>query len=337
MQGQFSSAAMQALHQGEVQGAGYASHDANGNPFPLFRQGAYMFTDYTPAGNRESYYRNARNAPTDTVMANNAMQADGVAQATTQNYAMVNRTQTLELNSYPQGATSPTDPCKAFPGSKPTAVHMNWNNAKGNQTAFCSQVHYPELEGGVYNRKLANEGGIGKGCTHDGDCGEGYFCNQETTTFGKNIQQTGFCSQMYMCPDGSKQAAGYPYNAGRPNPPPADQNMGGKGYASKEQCEDNIRGYQDCVQNNAGRWFAVYAQYCPLGASLRQGGNPQGAFNTTPPQQQQIIMPGWGNQGPSGISSGPAALSAWNTNAEVSKFNEDSSPLAYSLAINPRG
>jgi len=337
MQGNFSSAAMQALHKGEVQGGGYASHDASGNPFPLFRQGAYMFTDFTPAGNRESYYRESRNIPTDTVLANNAMQADGVSQATTQNYAMVNRTQTLETNKYPQGATSPTDPCKAYPGSKATAVHMDWNDAKGNQTTFCSSVDYPELQGGVYNRKLANEGGIGKSCTRDGDCGTGYFCNNETNMFGKNRQQTGFCSQAYNCPDGSKQMAGYPYNAGQPIPPPKDQNNQGRGYANKEECDNNVRGYQDCVQDNNGRWFAVYAQYCPLGASLRKGSNPQGAFRTTPPAQQQIIMPGWGTQGSSGISSAPQAFSAWNINAEATQANEETSPLAYSLSINPRG
>lgn len=188
MLGNFSSAAMQSLHQGEAVGGGYASRDANNNPFPLYRQGAYMFTDFTPAGLRESAYSLERNAPTNAVMANNAMQNDGVSQATQQNIAMVNRTQTLETNSYPIGCTSATDVCSAWPGTKCVAVNIDWNEAKGNQTNFCSTVNYPELQNGMYHRLNANQGGIGKACRHDGECGQGYACNNETNLFGKNRQ-----------------------------------------------------------------------------------------------------------------------------------------------------
>lgn len=334
MQGQYSYAAMNALATGE---GNYASRDANGNPFPLYKQPAYYFTDYTSSGNRNSYYNLARNLPTNTVMANNAMQSDGVSQANMQNYAMVNRTQTLETNKYPQGATSPNDPCGAYPGTKPLAAHIDWNDSKGNQTTFCSSVHYPEMINGQYYRLSASQGGIGKACVNDNECGQNYFCNNETNMFGKNRQATGFCSQVFICPDGSKHFSGYPYNSGEPIPPPSDQNNFGKGYDTKEQCNDNLRGYQDCVQNANNKWFAVFTQYCPMEASLRKSGNPVGALSKTPVSQKQIIMPGWGNQGASQISAGPQAFYSWNINSEPSKFNEDKSPLAYSLSINPRG
>ncbi len=336
MQGNFSSAAMNSLQQGEAKGGGYASRDANNNPFPLYRQGAYMFTDFTPAGLSNSAYALERNAPTDSVMAMNAMQNDGVSQATQQNIAMVNRTQSLETNSVPIGCTSANDPCSAWPGAKCVAVNIDWDDSKGNQTNFCSTTNYPELKNGIYHRLNSSQGGIGKACNHNGDCGQGYACNNETNIFGKNRQQTGFCSQTYSCPNGSTYFAGYPYDASTPIAPPPDQNNYGKGYASKQECSNNLQGYQDCVQDTAGRWFATYSQFCPVMSNLRQGGNPVGQFTTSPPAQKQIIMPGWGTQGPSRISSAPQAFSAWNINSEASQTNEDKSPLAYSMNINPR-
>jgi hypothetical protein len=338
MSGQFTYAAIKALTP-TSEDSYYASRDANGNPFPLYRQGAYMFTDYSPAGLRNSAYALQRNTPTNTVMANNAMQNDGVAQATLQNIAMVNRTQSLATNSYPIGCSSPNDDkqCNAeYPGSKCVAVHMDWNDAKGNQTNFCSHTVYPEMKNGVYSRLDSSRGGIGKSCNNNSDCGNGYVCNNQTNIFGKNRQATGYCSQQYTCPNGSVQMSGYPYNSSEPIPPPPDQNNYGRGYSSKDECKNNLRGYQDCVQNNQGNWFAVFAQYCPVTPSLRKNSNPQGAFSTTPPSQQQIIMPGWGNQMASGFSSAPQAFASWNINSSSSKYNEDQSPLAYSLSINPR-
>lgn len=334
----FAAAAFKSLNSSESSGGGYASRDAEGKPFPLYKQPAYYFTDYTPSSLRESAYNLQRNVPTNAVMANNAMQKDGVAQATQQNIAMVNRTQSLATNTYPIGCTSPNDDTQCnleYPGTKCVAVNMDWNISKGNQTNFCSHVNYPELAGGKYHRLSAAQGGIGKACRRNDECGEGYVCNNKVTMFGKNRQATGYCAQTYSCPDGSVQVAGYPYNSGQPIPPPPDQNNNGRGYRTASECKENVRGYQDCVRGPNGNWFAVFAEYCPVNASLRQGGNPQGAFRTSPPQQNEIVMPGWGLQSSSGISGAPQAFAAWNLNAKADKSNEDVSPLRYEMAINP--
>ena len=349
MQGQFAASAMHTLQQGESKGNYYAPRFARqgnetlGKPFPLFKQPAHYFTDYTPAGQSNAAYSLQRNLPTNTILANNIMQADGVSQATEQNVAMVNRTQTLANNGVPIACRNNAD-CEPWPGSTCNPSHMDWDISKGNQTNYCSYTVYPELNtqnelqgirNRTYNRKNSDQGGIGKSCVHNGDCGQGYFCNNETNLFGKNKQQTGFCSQVYTCPDGSKQVAGYPYNSGKPVPPPKNQNNNGRGYNTKDECLDNITGFQNCIQDDNNKWFAVFSEFCPVPTNLRKNSQPQGAFKTSN-NQSSIIMPGYATNGPSKISSVPQAFQSWNINSEASKFNNDDSPLNYSLSINPR-
>lgn len=339
MQGQFRAAAMKDNNEAEKAGYPNARFAPTGNetvgkPFPLFRQSGAYFTDWSSSGQTNSLYNLQRNVKTDSLMASNAMQSDAVSQATQQNVAMVNRTQTLSNNGQPVACRNDAD-CNPYPGTTCNPQYQDWDSAAGNQGNFCSYTVYPEIGEEGFKRKTTNQGGIGRACTHNGDCGEGYFCNNETDVFGKNIQQTGFCSQTYNCPDGTKKFMGYPYGAGEPVVPPKNQNNNGRGYSSKEECTNNSLAQQNCVQNK-GRWFATYPGVCPVVPSLRRGANPLGAFSTSPPSQQAIIMPGYATTGPSKFSSAPQAFSAWNMNAVSSKYNEEKSPLQYSLSINPR-
>lgn len=340
MQGQFRAAAMKDIQKADQEGYPNARFAAIGNqtvgkPFPLFRQSGAYFTDWTSSGQTNSLYNLQRNVKTDTVMANSAMQADGVSQASQQNVAMVNRTQTLANNGQPAACRNDAD-CEPWPGTTCNPQYQGWDVAAGNQGNFCSRTVYPELDQGKYTRKDTNEGGIGRACSHNGDCGQGYFCNNETDIFGKNVQQTGFCSQVYDCPGGVKQYMGYPHNSGEPIVPPKDQNNNGKGYQSKQECLDHSLGQQNCSKDDSGRWFATYPGYCPVATNLRKGGNPLGAFSTSPPSQQAILMPGYATSSASKISGPPQAFSSWKMNSIASDSNESSSPLQYSLSINPR-
>ncbi len=190
----------------------------------------------------------------------------------------------------------------------------------------------------MYSRKNTNEGGIGKGCSSDNDCGSGYFCNNETDMFGKNIQQTGYCSQIYNCQDG-KHYMGYPYNSGIPLVPPKSQNNNGQGYNTEEECSSNKLAQQDCKRDSSGKFFAVYPGYCPVPTNVRQGSQPAGALPSTSQSALDggIKLPGYATNEGSSITKPLRAFSAWNINADAShSTNGMAGPLAYELSINPR-
>jgi hypothetical protein len=341
-QGQFRAAAMQELKQAE-KGGSYANarfapqgNEKVGKPFPLFRQSGAYFTDWTPSGQTTSNLKRQANLPTNNTAFRQGMIADGVGQANRQNYAWTYRTQTLSNNGESMACVNNAD-CESWPGTSCNGQYQDWSSAKGNQGNYCSTTIYPEMEGGTYHRKNSNEGGIGRSCTHNGDCGKGYFCNNETDAFGKNIQQTGFCSQTYECPGGEKQYMGYPNNAGTPQPPSKDQNNKGRGYISENECKDNADAQQNCIKDDKGKWFATYPGYCPVPSNLRQGANPMGALSTSSPMalSKGITLPGYANSKPSHSTVPLKAFSAWNINSSASQVNNIDDPLQYELSVNP--
>ena len=339
-QGQFEAAAYrdtQQANQDEYVNARYApvGNQTVGDPFPLFRQPAFYFTDWTPAGQSPSNLNRQMNLPTDNTLARNTQQAAGVKLQNIQNNAFVFRTQTLTNNGDPIACRNNTD-CASWPGTSCNPQFSSWPDSKGNQGNYCSVTKYPELATGTYTRKDVNHGGIGKGCSTDDDCGTGYFCNNETDMFGKNIQQTGYCSQVYDCPDG-QHYLGYPYNSGIPLVPPKGQNNNGRGYDNLEECTSHKMAQQDCKQDVSGKYFAVYPGYCPVPTNARQGSQPAGELLSSSPTTIEggITIPGYATNEGSSITKPLRAFTAWNINADAT--NGMNGPLDYEISINPRG
>jgi hypothetical protein len=201
----------------------------------------------------------------------------------------------------------------------------------------CSYTAYPELDTGSYVRKNAAQGGIGKTCISDTDCGSGYTCNNETDTFGKNVQQTGYCAQTYQCADGKKRYIGYPYNSGIPIPPPDNQNNGSLGYKTEKECKYNSMAQQNCVQQN-GAWFAVYPGYCPVPASRRDGG-PQGALKMSSAETvtRGFEIPAYAtNMSSYGLGAGTNAKAPQMSLSDTSAAGGMVSPFKYEMSLNPR-
>ena len=258
-----------------------------GKPFPLYKQSGKYFTDWQPSGNRESALKQEFNLPLNNTYFRNSLQAAGVGLVNSELSSWQNRTQTLTNNGSTLSCATDAD-CDYWPGTKCNSNFMTWDKAKGNQTNYCSYTVYPELKdsdtgvpkgitgGGVYHRKSAQEGGIGKKCETNNDCSKDYYCNNETTSQGSNIQQTGYCAMKYKCPGGSEEFLGTPYNSGIPQPPPNSQNNNGEGYLTKQQCENVASGQQDCISNQDGKWYAVYPGFCPIPNYLRDGSDPKG-------------------------------------------------------------
>jgi hypothetical protein len=308
----------------------------DGTPFPFFKQGAYMLTDFTPAGQSASNYMRRMGLASDNTLARNTMQSDGLNIGNQQGTAFVYRTNTMINNGDPISCRNNTD-CSSWPGSVCNPQFMSWKDAKGNQGAYCSLIRYPEMKNGNYERKTTAEGGIGKACFSDSECGEGYRCNNETDTFGKNIQQTGFCSQVYECPDG-EHFAGYPYGAGNPVVPPKEQNNKGYGYSTNEECVNNKMAQQDCVQDNSGKWFATYPGYCPVIPNMREGASPYGQLSSSSYKVEQggFKLPSFANTRGSSMGKPLQAFSSWNINSNVNELSQMEEPLAYEMSINPR-
>lgn len=345
MQAQFEAAAFNAVGQSGGQGgqsdyvnARYApiGNQKIGLPFPLFKQPAGYFTDWTPAGQSSSNYKRRMNLPTDNTLFRNTQQSNAVSLQNKQNSAFVYRTQSLANNGDPIACRNNTD-CSSWPGTTCNGQFMSWPDAKGSQGNYCSLTKYPEMETGTYIRKTTNEGGIGRACTTNNDCAPEYSCNNLTDMFGKNVQQTGYCSQEYQCPDGA-HFLGYPYNSGIPIVPPSNQNNGGRGYSSEDECRHNKLAQQDCVQNNTGSWFATYPGYCPVVTNLRQNENPVGMLpsSSIAAQNGGITMPSYATSGGSSIGKPLAAFTSWNINSSPLNSQQMSDPMSYELAINPR-
>jgi hypothetical protein len=338
IQNQFQAAAFNSLEKADENEYTNARY-ADGTPFPLFKQSGAYFTDWTPSSQSASNTKKRMNLPTNNTLFRNTQSSDGVRLQNNENAAWVFRTQTLANNGDVMACRNNTD-CASWPGTSCNPNHQSWTDAKGNQGNYCSKTHYPELDSGIYVRKDSSQGGIGKSCTTDTDCSQGYSCNNETNMFGKNVQQTGYCSQTYDC-DTETQYLGYPYNSGIPIPPPKDQNNYGKGYSTKEMCNNIKLSQQDCVKDNSGKWFATYPGYCPVPTNLRKGDNPLGALPTSSMRtvDKGITIPSYATNASSNIGKPQGAFSAWNMNSSKSSGNDNSGmsePMQYELSINPR-
>lgn len=313
-----------------------SGNETVGIPFPLFRQGGGYFTDWTSAGQSASNFKRRLNLPSDNTTARSAQQMNAIGLANDQNTAFVFRSQTLLNNGDPIACRNNTD-CDAWPGTTCNSQHMSWNDAKGNQGNYCAVTKYPEIDSGEYIRKGVNQGGIGRSCYTDSDCGQDYSCNNETDIFGKNIQQTGYCAQTYECGDGKKRYLGYPYNSSVPIAPSASQNNNGRGYQTKDECNTNSNAQQDCKQGPKGKWFATYPGYCPVVPNLRNDSNPVGSFVSSSIRSRNngIILPSYGPNEASSIGSSSAvgAFSNWNNYSSVSEGM--GGPREYEMSINP--
>ena len=313
------------------------------NPFMSYKNlGGGRMTQHYSSASQNSQFNLLANKPLDNLASRKAMSDNGVL---VQNKALtgwVYTTQTLgNANFSTFSCTSDAD-CLQYNADGETYTcnpnYASWNDVKGNQTGpICSRTVYPELhwkkgDKQIYNRKLANEGGIGSQCNTNNDCAEGYECNLSFDFVGSSNQNSGYCSQAYTCPDGQKRFLGTPYNSLMPIPPSTDQNNNGKGYRSESECLNDAMATQRCVQQN-GAWFAVYPGYCPMPANLRKGGNPQGALLES---SQSVsnggfrIEPGLSNAMPSALGSS-AALQAMSSNVAN---NDSVEPLQYLQSLN---
>jgi hypothetical protein len=326
------------LNQSNYLNARYAptGNESYGLPFLSFKEVGARFTQNYPVALSMSTLKKQMNLPTDTNTFRDAVIGDAVSLQNIGNKNWVYATQTLTNPSVDtQFCTTDLD-CKPL-GPKFTcnSNFENWQDSFGNQSgSVCVYTAYPEVENstGTYQRKNEKEGGIGKMCRSDNDCGQGYSCNLENNMFGSSIQQTGYCAQKYSCPDGSSKFLGYPYNSSVPIAPPSYQNNNGSGYATEKECNANMNGAQKCVNYN-GTWMALYPGYCPIAASRRQGG-PQGALPSTSMNQYQqgFSIPAYATSKGSNLGNAKG-LASLNLAAPV---KQKMSPTQYELSINPR-
>lgn len=320
-------------------------NDTTGKPFLNYKEFGGRMTDWRSSGLKESTWKKEFNLPTNTNFFRTSVEADALNLGNTENEAWVARTQTLGNLGSTLACNSTAD-CDAWPGTTCNRNYENWSDAHGNQSgSFCSNTFYPELKqngkavgsrgGGVYKRKLTNQGGVGRACSSDVECGEGYSCNNEYDFNGSNVQQTGYCGMKYTCPDGSTNFLGTPYNSGIPQPPPSDQNEGGKGYSTKEMCLNNSLSQQDCVKGGNNRWYAVYPGYCKVPSNLRQGGKPYGNVRTSSPNSinQGFRIPAYATNNASSTGSSVQAFATWNIPSGVKDGSTEA--LQYSMSSNP--
>lgn len=338
---QFQAAALNSIenaNENDYVNARYApvGGETVGKPFPLYKDYAGRFTDWTSNAQTSSNIKRQMNLPTNNNLFRNTQTNDGVSIQNNQNTAWMYRTQTLANNGEMMACVNNAD-CASWKGTTCNPNYQSWSDAKGNQGNYCSITHYPELASGRYDRKDAIHGGIGKACTNNSDCAIGYSCNNDTDIFGKNVQQTGYCSQTYECENGTHHM-GYPYNSGIPLPPPPEQNNGGRGYRTKEQCNNVKLAQQDCVRDNSGNWFATYPAYCPVPTNMRSNGSPYGSLPSSSLStiKKGITIPAYASNKSSEIEQPLGAFSAWNINSSSDAKSGMSEPLRYELSINPR-
>jgi hypothetical protein len=253
-----------------------------GKPFPSYKQSAAQtFTNFKPSSDWVNQTKNRLNLPFNNNLYRQSVIDDGIDLMNENLNSWVNKSQTLGSTDGFYSCNSDSD-CISYPGTTCNSGFMNWEESYGNQPgSFCSKTVYPEMMSGNFERKNSNQGGIGKSCENDTECGDGYYCNTTSNVFGGNVQQTGFCTNVYKC-DGSEQKRfmGIVNNSGIPLPPPKNQNNFGNGYQTIKECESNKQPLQHCVKNK-NKFFATYPAYCPIQNNLRSNGNPKGNIRTT--------------------------------------------------------
>lgn len=312
-----------------------------GAPFPFYKDTGARMTQWNSSASSLSTLKKQMNLPTDTTAFRNGMINDAIGIGNGSLTGFVYNSQLLGNQSVDNRFCTSDADCQPYgPQYHCNSNYESWPDSYGSQSgSVCSATQYPELSGGSYQRAMADNGGIGKSCVTDGDCNTaaGYSCNDTVDLFGKNLQQTGYCAMKYVCPDGTPKFLGTPYNSGVPIAPPVGQNRGGAGYNSKADCSAAALPMQDCAPDAAGRWFATYPGYCPVGPSLRQGPSGQGALRVTSPQQAAsgFVIPAYQNALASG-GLGSSKSNAFAQEAFHRGGGGGSQALQYSLLINPR-
>jgi hypothetical protein len=308
VQNALNSRALSSNDKQEVADTSYnVSQYGNGNPFLNYKDYAGRNTDWHPSSLSMGVTNLNANVPLDTQQQRAFTSGNGIKVGNKSLKSWTYNTQTMSNVNF-SGQQCNTDSDCASLGRDYTcnSNYSPWNDSKGTQVgSYCSYTIYPELlwsqgdETGStgYHRLNVLEGGVGKACSTNDDCGTGYECNNSTDFVGSNVQQTGYCAQAYMCPDNKKRYLGYPYNSGIPIPPPRDQNNNGAGYNTLSECSEEALAQQRCVQKN-GKYFAVYPGYCPLPPNYRKGNNPQGAL-----QSESAASASGGFIIPSGLST----------------------------------
>jgi hypothetical protein len=314
-----------------------------GKPFPNYKDFGGRLTDWKSSGLRESTWKKQFNLPTNDNFFRTAVISDATNLGNDETDAWVARTQTLANVGSTKGCVNNSD-CEAWSGTTCNGQHENWSDAHGNQSGgYCATTIYPELGpnvgpggGGKYNRKLTNQGGIGRACVTDTECGQGYSCNNNYNFNGSNIQQAGYCAQTFKCPDGKQHFLGTPWNSGIPRPPPVDQNMNGQGYGSKESCNNYAMPQQDCVKSENNKWFAVYPGYCGVPSSLREGDKPNANVRTASvsTQNKGFRIPAYATNKASSTGTRVHAFTTWDNSHSETK-DGSTEALQYSMSINP--
>jgi hypothetical protein len=309
-----------------------------GIPFPAFKDYGGRFTQWQPSSLSMSTLKKQMNLPTDNTTFRQGLtqNAIGVGNKGLDNW--VYGTQTLANQSLDTMFCTSQEDCSPFGRNfSCNSNYEQWDTAFGNQSgSVCSFTAYPEIDSGSYMRKGASEGGIGKTCTSDNECGSGYSCKNTSDPFGYSTQ-LGYCAMTFNnCPDGRLRHLQYGTNSGLPLSPPPNQNNGGTGYSSMKECKENAMPLQHCKQLGSS-YFAVYPGYCNVPPLLRTDGNPQGAIASAPksvankgfaiPAYGTNMSSNWGSQGSDKFS----ALSAFNN-----KQNTMQGPFQYELSINPK-
>lgn len=313
--------------------------DEVGTPFPAFREFGGRMTQWAPVALDSSTLRKTMNLPTDTTTARNSLQKDAISTGNDGLKNWLYGVQTLANLSTTNFCTSNSDCAPYGPNYKCNSNYESWPDSYGNQSgSTCSLTKYPELDGGKYIRKDAYSGGIGKNCSTDNDCGDGYECNNTTDMFGKNLQQSGYCSIPFSCPDNKKRFLGTPANSGLPVVPPKNQNNGGMGYKTKQECQENALATQDCVQGGeTGNYYALFPGTCPTFPSNRIGGAAGALRQSTASQKENgFSIPSYANFKSSTFGSNSKPVRSLYNVASKANAAQQNSPLMYSLSINPK-
>jgi len=351
MQGKFEySTYINQINNDEYTNARYARtvNQMVGTPFLSYKQSAgQTFTDWVSAGEGSSIQAQQFNTPTDNTLFRNSQQSAGVQLQNNQNDGFVYRSQTLSNQGNTLACRNNAD-CDPYPGTTCNPQYQSWTNSKGNQGNYCAVTQYPELSTGMYQRKLTNEGGIGKACTKNSECGAEYLCKDDkanphisTTDLFGHGNQVGFCAMTYNCPDGSTHYLETPQGAGFPTVPPKNQNNNGMGYNNKEQCLQHALSQQNCEYLN-GKYYATYPATCPVPANLRVGGNSQGPIikSSKAAIAKGATIPSYAtNQSSSMGGSNVMPLTSWNINSDANNSTTMSGivgPLQYEMSINPK-
>lgn len=318
----------------------FLNRSSNGSepemPFIAYKQPGYIFTDWRSSGASNAMNMQSFNLPSNSNLYRQAMTDGGVAVKNDELIAWTYRTQTLTNNGSLLSCTTDAD-CAPWAGTTCNHNVEGWESSQGNQVgSYCSHTVYPELEA-EYNRKYSKDGGIGKSCSTDNDCGDGYSCNNKTNIFGSAVQATGYCSQTYSCPDGSTHYLGYPYNSSVPIEPPMNQNNNGTGYDSFDECNDSMLPQQKCV-NKDGRWFATYPGYCPISSIYRTDGK-SGDVRTSSSMDvsKGFAIPSYGNSLSSSAdgNSYQRSFPGWNIFQDLDESDDMQSASNYATRVNP--